>query len=139
LPILLSLSPVLFTHLVTCSLTVFVLIKSFSAWQGLNFIIAFVGLLPLLIYLISAISLLLYNCCKYIKLTISHFSCVILSLTKQLYRDFESVQRVIGSYSSCRIFLIIALITALVFNPYAILYSLDAKTLYITCLYLIDD
>ena len=33
----------------------------------------------------------------------------------------------------------VALIIALVSNPWAILYSLDAKTLYITRLHLIDD
>jgi len=47
----------------------------------------------------------------------SCFSCVVLSLTKQLYKDFESVQRVIGSHLNCRIFLMVALITAPVSNP----------------------
>ena len=112
-----SLSPVLSTHLVTYSLTIFILIKSFNAWQGFSFVIAFTGLLPLLIHLISTISLLLYNCCKHIRSTINCFSCVILSLTKQLYRDFKSVQRVINSHSSCRIFSMVTLITALVSNP----------------------
>ena len=114
--ILPSLSLILFTYLVTYSLTLFILIKSFSAWQGLNFIIISAGLLPLLIYLISAISLLLYNYCKHIRSIISYFSYVVLNLTKQLYKDFKSVQRVIGSYLSCRIFLIIALIAAPVLN-----------------------
>ncbi len=100
---------------------------------------ASIGLLPLSIYLISAISLLLYNCCRYIRLTISRFSYIVPSLTKQLYRDFESVQRIISSYLSCRIFLIVALIAALVSNLQAILYSLDTKTLCVTCLHLIDN
>src|SRR6266567_5929876 len=65
--ILPSLSPVLSTHSVTYSLTVFVSIKSFSAWQGLNFIIASTGLLPPSIHLISAISLLSYDCRKHIR------------------------------------------------------------------------
>ena len=115
--ILPSLSPVLSTHSVTCSLTVFMSIKSFSAWQGLNFVIASVRLLPPSIHLISAISFLLYNCYKHIRSTISRFSCVVPSLTKQSYRDFESVQRVIGSRSSCRIFSMVTLIAALVSNP----------------------
>ena len=89
--ILPPLSPILFIHLVTYSLIIFILIKSFSAWQSLNFIIIFIGLLLLLIYLISAISFLLYNYCKYIKPTISYFSYIILSLIKQLYRDFKLV------------------------------------------------
>jgi len=33
----------------------------------------------------------------------------------------------------------VTLIIALVSNPWAILYSLDAKTLCVTCLYLIDN
>src|SRR6266702_1771257 len=107
-----SLSSVLSTHLVTYSLTIFVSIKSFNAWQGFNFIIASTGLLPPSIHLISAISLLLYNCCKHIKSTINHFSCVVPSLTKQLYKDFKSVQRVINSHLNCKIFSIIALIIA---------------------------
>src|SRR6266702_7951976 len=80
-----SLSPVLSTHLVIYNLTVFVSIKSFSAWQGLNFVIASVRLLPPLIHLISTISLLLYDYYKYIKSTINRFSCVVPSLIKQLY------------------------------------------------------
>src|SRR6266704_4452981 len=83
-----SLSPVLSTHSVTYNLTIFISIRSFNAWQGFNFIIASIGLLPPLIHLISAISLLLYNCHKHIRLTISCFFCVVLSLTKQSYRDF---------------------------------------------------
>ena len=134
-----SLSPVLSTHSVTYSLTVFVSIRSFNAWQGFSFVMASAGLLPPSIHLISTISFLLYNCCKHIRSTINCFSCVVLSLTKQLYRDFESVQRVIGSRSSCRIFSMVALITALVLNPWAILYSLDAKTLHVTRLHLMDN
>ena len=44
-----------------------------------------------------------------------------------------------GSRLSYRIFLIVALIIALVLNPQAILYNSDAKTLRITRLYLIDN
>jgi hypothetical protein len=137
--ILLFLSPVLSIYLITYSLIIFILIKSFNAWHSFDFVIVSAGLLPLLIHLISAISFLLYNCCRHIRSTISHFSCVVLSLTKQSYRDFKSVQRVISSYLSYKIFLMIALIAALASNPWAILYSLDAKTLYITYLHLIDN
>ena len=112
-----SLSLVLFTHLVTYNLTIFVSIRSFNAWQGFNFVIAFIGLLPPSTHLISIISFLLYNYHKHIRSTMSRFSCVVLSLTKQLYKDFELIQRVIGNYLSCRIFLIIALIITLVSNP----------------------
>ena len=111
-----SLSLVLSTHLVTYNLTVFMLIRSFNAWQGFNFIIIFTGLLPLLIHLIFIISFLLYNCCKHIRSIINYFSCVVLSLTKQLYKDFESVQRVISNCLSYRIFLIVALIAVPILN-----------------------
>ena len=77
-----SLSPVLSTHSVTYNLIIFVSIRSFSAWQGFNFIIVSIGLLPPSIHLILAISLFLYNCYKHIRSTINHFSCIILSLTK---------------------------------------------------------
>src|SRR6266702_5015411 len=83
-----SLSPVLSTHLMTYNLTIFMLIRSFNAWQGFSFIIASAELLPPLIHLISTISFLLYNYYKHIKSTISHFSYVVLSLIKQLYKDF---------------------------------------------------
>ena len=72
-------------------------------------------------------------------LTISRFSYIILSLTKQLYRDFKLVQRVINNYLSYRIFLIVNLIITLVLNLQTILYTLVTKTLYITYLYLIDN
>ena len=114
--ILPSLSPVLFTHSVTYSLTIFMSIKSFNAWQGFNFIIASAGLLPPSIHLISAISFLLYDYCKHIRSTINHFSYIILSLTKQLYRDFKSVQRVISNHLSYRIFSMVALIITPVSN-----------------------
>ena len=127
------------TYLVTYSLIIFVLIRSFNVQQGFNFVIASIGLLPLSIHLISAISLLLYNYYRHIRLTISRFSYVVLSLTKQLYRDFKSVQRISGSCLSYRIFLIVALIIAPVLNLWAILYNLDTKILYITCLHLIDN
>ena len=86
-----SLSPVFSTHSVTYSLIVFMLIRSFNAWQGFNFIIASAKLLSLSFHLIFIISFCLYDCYKHIKSTISRFSCIVLSLTKQLYKDFESV------------------------------------------------
>jgi hypothetical protein len=96
------------------------------------------GLLLPLIHLTSVISLLSYNCCKHIRSTISCFSCVMLSLTKQSYKDFESIQRISGS-KIYKIFLIVALIAAPILNPCVILYSSEAKTLRMTLLYWIDD
>src|SRR6266702_5188040 len=79
-----SLSSVLSTHSVTYSLTIFMSIKSFNAWQGFNFIIVSARLLPPSIHLIFVISLFLYDYHKHIKSTMSRFSCVVLSLIKQL-------------------------------------------------------
>src|SRR6266581_1964884 len=64
---------VLFTYLVTYNLIIFMLIRSFNAWQGFNFVIVFAELLPLLIYLIFVISFLLYDYYKHIKSIINHF------------------------------------------------------------------
>jgi hypothetical protein len=69
------------------------------------------------IHLISAISLCSYNCRKHMRSTISRFSCVVPSLTKQLYSDFESVQSVISSCLSCRILSMVVLIVAAMSNP----------------------
>src|SRR5438045_3640618 len=91
------------------------------------------------IHLISAISLHSYDCRRHMRSTISRFSCVVPSLTKQSYSDLESVQSVIGSCSSCRILSIVILIAAAVLNPWAIPYSSDARMLRVTHLHLIDD
>jgi hypothetical protein len=99
---------------------VFVSIRSLSAWQGFDLVIASTGLLFLSIHLISAISLCSYDCRKHIRSTISRFSCVVPSLTKQSYSDFESVQSVISSCSSCKILSMVVLIVAAVSNLWAI-------------------
>jgi hypothetical protein len=129
---------ILSTHSVTLNLTVFVSIKSFSAWHGLDFVMASVGLLLPLIHFTSAISLLSYDCHRHMRSTISRFSCVVPSLTKQSYKDFESMQRMSRSEIH-RIFLIVDLIAAPILNPYTILYSSNAKTLCMTLLHLIDN
>jgi hypothetical protein len=71
------------TYSVAFKLTVFVLIRSYSAWHGFDFVMASAGLLSLLIHLISVISRCLYDCRKHIRLTINFFSCVVPSLTRQ--------------------------------------------------------
>ena len=63
---------------------------------------------------------------------------MVLSLTKQLYKDFESVH-IIRRIVVLRTKLIVNLIIAPILNPWAILYSLDTKTLLIIYLYLIKD
>jgi hypothetical protein len=68
-------------------------IKSRSARQGFDLVIASAKLLSPLIYLTFAISRRSYDCRRHIRLTISCFSCVVPSLTKQSYNDFESVYK----------------------------------------------
>ncbi len=51
--------------------------------------------------------------------TIKRFSCIVLSLTKQSYSDFESVQRIIGT-DYFKILSIIDFNTAPTSNPYTI-------------------
>ena len=119
-------------------LIVFVSIKSLNAEQGFDFVIASAGLLLPSIHLTSVISLLSYDCRRHIKSTISLFSYMVPSFTRQLYKDFESVQRIRGS-QICNMASIVDLIAAPASNPWAIVYSSEARTLYITLLYLIDD
>jgi hypothetical protein len=71
----------------------------------------------------------LYNCRKHIRSTISLFSCVVPNLTKQLYSDFKSVQKRSERVLIRKIILSVNLIIALILKLYAILYSLDARTL----------
>jgi hypothetical protein len=63
---------------------------------------------------------------------------VVLSLTRQLYKDFELVY-IIKGIVILRTKLIVNLIVAFILNLWAILYSLDAKTLLIMYLHLIKD
>ena len=60
------------------------------------------------------------------------------NLTKQLYKDLESMHKTTGIADSS-IFPSIALMIALISNPYAIPYSLAIKILRITRLYFIKD
>ena len=55
-----------------------------------------------------------------------------------MYKDFKSVY-IIRGIVILRTKLIVNLIAAPILNPWAILYSLDAKTLLIIHLYLIKD
>ena len=63
---------------------------------------------------------------------------MVLSLTRQLYKDFKSVYITKGIVM-LRTKLIVNLITAPILNLWAILYSLDAKILLIIYLHLIKD
>jgi hypothetical protein len=63
---------------------------------------------------------------------------VVPSRTRQLYRDFESVQRTSGK-STCKTLSSVDLTIAAISKPCAMLYSSKASTLLVTLLYLIDD
>ena len=63
---------------------------------------------------------------------------MVLSLIRQLYKDFESVY-IIRGIVMLRTRLIVDLIVALMLNLWAILYSLDARTLLVIYLHLIKD
>ena len=101
------------------------------------FIIALAGLVSPIIHFTSAISLHLYNYCKYSTLIIRRFSCVVLSLTRQLYSDFELVQVTSGKLI-LSILLIVALMAPVISKPYTIAYSSKASTLLVTLLHLME-
>lgn len=141
---------------------VLVLIRSCSAPHGLALVMASAGLLFPSIHLISIISLRSYDCLRHMTSTIRRFSWVLPSFTKQLYRDFESVQVIIGSGSSgadklevevdelseaemeaevdeAMIFSTVDLMTDPASKPCAIAYNSEAKTLLVTRLHFVDD
>jgi len=131
-------SPALSTHSNTSSSTLFVSISRFSAPDALPFVIESAGLELLLIQRTSAISLLSYACRKHRISIMSLFSAVVPSLTRQSYRDLESVQRTSGRLmpsASSRVDLIEAPIS----NPWARAYSSDASTLLVTLLHFVED
>jgi hypothetical protein len=63
---------------------------------------------------------------------------VVLSLTRQSYKDFKSVY-IIKGIVVLKTKSIVNLIIAPMLNLWAILYSLDARTLFIMRLHLIKD
>ena len=118
-------------------LTLFESMRSLKALQAFPFVIAWAGFDSPLIHLISVIIRRSYDWRGHIRSTINLFSWVLPNLTRRSYSDFESVQRTRGS-SSCKIFSIIALITAPWSKPWAILYSSEASTER-TLLHLMED
>ena len=80
-----------FTHSFTFNYNIFVLISRLRAFEDFDFVIASARFNSPLIYLTSAISLCLYAQQRHITSIISRFSCVIPSLTKHLYNDFEFI------------------------------------------------
>ena len=63
---------------------------------------------------------------------------MVLSLIRQLYKDFESVH-IIKGIVVLRTKLIVNLIAAFILNLWAILYSSDTRTLLMIYLHLIKD
>ena len=126
------------TYSIASSLILFVLSSCFNTPETpFPFVITLARLVSPAIHFTSAISLRLYNCRKYNTLIIKRFSYVVLSLTRQLYSDFELVQ-VTSSKLILSILLIIALIAPIISKPYTIIYSSKASTLLVTLLYLIE-
>ena len=79
------------TYSFTFNYNVFVSISRLRAFEDFDFVIASVGFNSPLIHLTFAISLRLYTQQRHIISIISRFSCIVLSLTKHLYNDFEFV------------------------------------------------
>ncbi len=113
-------------------------ISLIKALQGFDFVIASARLMFSSIHLISAISLLSYDCLRHIRSIIKRFSLVVSSLTKQSKRDFESVRK-INDRKICNIRSMIDLITASTSKSLIIAYSSIVNTLFVIRLHLIDD
>ncbi len=126
------------THSVVFNSMILVSISLVRALQDFDFVIASARLLSSSIHLISAISLLSYDCRKHIKSIINRFSLVVSSFIKQSNRDFESVRR-INDREICSIRSMIDLIIASTSKSLIIAYSSVVNTLLIIRLHLIDD
>ena len=126
------------THSVVLMLIQFELICVFKADDGLVFVMESTKLWCLWIYFTSIISCYLYNWPKLIISTINHFSCIVLNLTRHLYKDLEFVHKISG-IATPNIYPSVAFITTPMSNLYVIPYSSAVKTLHVTRLYLIED
>ena len=69
---------------------------------------------------------------------ISHFSCVVPNLSRQFYKNFESVYK-ISRISTLNIFPSATFMTISMSNPCAISYSSTAKIMHFTYLLFIKD
>src|SRR5438045_6778168 len=106
-----------------------------SALHGFSFVIASAGFLSPRIQRISDISLRSYDCRRHIKSTISRFSCIIPSLTRHSYSDFELMQIVSGMLPwrrQARIWFQVDLIVEAVSKPRESAYNLEANMLLVT-------
>ena len=71
-------------------------------------------------------------------LIIKRFSYIVPSWTRQLYKDFELVQRISGRLTY-KILSSVDLIAVPILKLYTILYNFKVNTLLVTLLYLIKD
>ena len=115
-----------------------VLIKSFSPWQGFDFVTS-AGLVVPSIQTISVIRRLSYAWRKHRISIIKRFSCVVPNFTRHSYNDLESVHSIRGKLSICSISSIVYLIEAPVSKPWAIPYNSDASTLRVMRLHFVED
>ena len=123
------------------SSSLFVSISFCSTLHSFSFVIASAGFLSPWIQRISEISLRSYDCRRHIRSTISRFSCVVPSLTRHSYSDFESMQIVSGMLpwrGQASIWFKVDLIVAAVSKPRESAYNSEAKTLLVTRRHLID-
>jgi len=131
-PLLLS------THSIAYNLIVLVLSNCFRAPETpFPFVSASAGLVFPVIYFTSVISLRSYNCLKQSTSIIRRFSCVVPSLTRHSYSDFESVQSISGRLI-LRTSLVVALRAPAILKPSTITYNSEASTLLVTLLHLTE-
>jgi len=106
-----------FTYSSTSNCSIFVSISRLRAFEDFefDFVIGFARFDSPLIHFTSTISLRLYACRRHIISIIRRFSYVIPNLTKHLYNDLESVQRIRGK-SILKTLSIVNLTKALILN-----------------------
>jgi NADH:ubiquinone oxidoreductase subunit K len=119
-------------------LIVLMLINVFKIENVLILIMKSIELLILCIYFIFVIFRRLYDCRKLVTFIMKRFFCVMLNLIKQSYNNFVSMQNTKNTKWS-RIANNIALRIISISKSWANAYNFVAKTLWITCLHLIDD
>jgi hypothetical protein len=129
----LSTQPVSFIFILLVS------IRSFSPWQGFDFVMASARLVVPSIQTILVIRRLSYAWRKYRMSIIRRFSYVVPSFTRHSYSDLESVHSARGKFLICSINSIVYLIEALVSKPWAIPYNSDTSTLRVMRLHFVDD
>ncbi len=125
-------------HSLMFMLIVLISINVFRIENVLLLIMKSIELLMSCIHFISMIFRRSYNCRKLMTSIINRFFCVVSTLMKQSYNDFESVQNIKRTKRS-RMLNNVVLKIALRSKSWANAYNFAAKTLRVTRLHLIDD